>query len=52
MAGCLVASALKCLEGEGLKPGVHFVVARELKRANLQGGEWFSRRACQNTVTP
>ena len=29
--GCNVACALKCLEGEGLKPGVHFVVADELK---------------------
>jgi uncharacterized metal-binding protein len=29
--GCNVACALKCLEGEGLKPGVHFIVADELK---------------------
>jgi uncharacterized metal-binding protein len=29
--GCNVACARKCLEGEGLRPGVHFVVADELK---------------------
>jgi uncharacterized metal-binding protein len=29
--GCNVACARKCLEGEGLGPGMHFIVADELK---------------------
>jgi len=29
--GCKVACAEKCLEGAGLKPGMHFIVADEIK---------------------